>query len=115
MPKVGRFKFMCILPRTGRFGFGKMTYVAKDEDVETSARWSTRYKPIRDTGDPDYPDNWHYEQCGGCNAYRPIDGPLGEDWGVCTNPASPADGSVRFEHDGCDAFVPAEPRTAPFV
>ena len=61
-------------------------------------------------------DWWYFEQCGGCNAYRPIAGPIGHDWGACTSAASPCDGTIRFEHDGCEAFSPAGPQDfAPFA
>ncbi len=89
--------------------------VSMHRDDKTYARWMARYQPIRNTADPDYSDEWYLEQCGGCASYRPLAGPLGADWGGCTNALSPADGTLRFEHDGCDAFEPAEPGTAPFA
>lgn len=45
--------------------------------------------------------DWIEEQCGGCEFYVPLAGPLGSDWGVCTNPQSPHDRRVLFEHEGC--------------
>lgn len=47
---------------------------------------------------------WHPDQCLHCRFYLPFEGPVGEDWGACANPASPRDGRVTFEHDHCDAF-----------
>ena len=44
----------------------------------------------------------------GCVHYRPLEGDLGADWGVCTNPASHRLGKLTFEHQGCYAFE-AEP------
>ena len=31
-----------------------------------------------------------------------------EEYGVCSNPSSPFDGTVRFEHDGCSEFAAGE-------
>lgn len=43
-------------------------------------------------------------QCGGCMYYVPLEGSLGMDWGACSNPRSPQDGKVTFEHHGCMAY-----------
>ncbi|KAB8333706.1 DUF3027 domain-containing protein [Scytonema tolypothrichoides VB-61278] len=59
----------------------------------------------RDMNSPNYKDEWYGEQCGGCAYYIRLEGVLHEDWGVCSNEESPCDGTVRFEHDGCEAFV----------
>jgi hypothetical protein len=56
------------------------------------------------------PDEIH-DQCGGCAFYVSLDGALGADWGVCTNVASPHDGQVMFEHDGCAAHEHSPPLT----
>jgi hypothetical protein len=40
-------------------------------------------------------------------------GDMGLDYGACTNSASPLDGRVVFEHDGCDAFADAGAWHAP--
>ena len=40
----------------------------------------------------------------GCRWYATLNGPLGADWGVCTNPASPRCGLLTFEHQGCPEF-----------
>lgn len=58
----------------------------------------------RRTEDPGYREEWYSEQCGGCRFWLPLSGELGRDYGACANPASPFDGRVRFEHDGCEAF-----------
>jgi hypothetical protein len=49
-----------------------------------------------------------YEQCGGCRYWVALDGELGRDYGACTSQESTFDGQIRFEHDGCDAFVERE-------
>lgn len=48
--------------------------------------------------------DWRYAQCGRCAWWVPLTGVWGEDWGACTNPASPNDRSAMFEHDACPAF-----------
>jgi hypothetical protein len=40
----------------------------------------------------------------GCKYYRELDGQLGMDWGVCTNPKSHRVGLLTFEHQGCPKF-----------
>ncbi len=69
-------------------------------------RWLARRN--RRQEDADYEDAWWAQQCGGCFRYLRLLGPIGEDWGVCANGKSPFDGTVRFEHDGCDAFAAAD-------
>jgi hypothetical protein len=56
---------------------------------------------------------WRYEQCGRCIWWVPLTGTWGEDWGVCSNPASPHDRSAMFEHDGCDVFEEADEWVVP--
>ncbi|MGH7577399.1 MAG: DUF3027 domain-containing protein, partial [Longimicrobiales bacterium] len=52
------------------------------------------------------------EDCSsGCQFYLPLDGELGADWGVCTNPASHRAGKLTFEHQGCPQFEAADERT----
>ncbi|MBB5776909.1 DUF3027 domain-containing protein [Nonomuraea jabiensis] len=58
----------------------------------------------RRTEDPHYREEWYSEQCGACRFWFPLAGALGNDYGACANAASPFDGRIRFEHDGCDAF-----------
>lgn len=41
----------------------------------------------------------------GCVYFRTLEGKLGADWGVCTNPESHRAGLLTFEHQGCAAFV----------
>jgi hypothetical protein len=72
--------------------------------ARTHARWVQRLN--RDMDAEEYRDEWYAEQCGGCAYWIALTGALGSDYGACTNPASPRDGRVQFEHDGCDAFVP---------
>lgn len=47
-------------------------------------------------------------QCLFCRYYIPLAGPLGEDWGVCSNAVSPFDAQLMFEHEGCDQYSPAD-------
>jgi len=44
----------------------------------------------------------------GCAHYRPLEGQLGFDWGVCASPISHRRGKLTFEHQGCYAFEPGE-------
>lgn len=55
----------------------------------------------------DYKDEWYREQCGNCQYWIALSGPLGDDWGVCSNLSSPFDGKVRQEHDGCEDYADA--------
>ncbi|MET8701153.1 DUF3027 domain-containing protein [Kitasatospora sp. NPDC004723] len=58
----------------------------------------------RRTEDPEYREEWYGEQCGFCRYWFPLAGELGLDYGACANGRSKLDGTVRFEHDGCEAF-----------
>ncbi|MFS8105241.1 DUF3027 domain-containing protein [Lentzea alba] len=78
---------------------------------EIHERWVRRRN--RDTGDPAYRDEWYDQQCGGCRNWIPVTGALGSDYGVCAGAKSQFDGTVRFEHDGCDAFEDAEGWVSP--
>lgn len=80
-------------------------WLIRDEEHShsTHERWVARRN--RDTGDPDYKEEWYGEQCGGCTFYVPLAGRFGEDWGVCSNEKSPFDGKAVFEHDGCEEFA----------
>lgn len=49
-------------------------------------------------------DDWGPDCSCGCKYFLPLEGPLGMDWGVCANPASPRVGLLTFEHQGCQAF-----------
>jgi len=51
---------------------------------------------------------WIDTQCQSCVYYVPLVGKFSEDYGACTNEASPFDGKVMFEHDGCDKHVFSE-------
>lgn len=49
-------------------------------------------------------DQLAYPDCCSCRYYAALDGRLGMDWGVCTNPESPRSGLLTFEHQagfGC--------------
>ena len=68
----------------------------------THERWVLQLN--RRQGSTDYRDEWYREQCGMCEFWVPLAGQWGLDYGACSNPSSPFDGRVRFEHDGCDAY-----------
>jgi hypothetical protein len=36
-----------------------------------------------------------------CEFWIHLAGQWGRDWGGCSNPLSPLDSTIRFEHDGC--------------
>lgn len=78
---------------------------SKDHLADCHDRWSSRLN--RDMDAQGYQDAWYAEQCGGCRFYIRLSGLFYEDWGVCSNARSALDGSVRFEHDGCEKFVPS--------
>jgi hypothetical protein len=73
-----------------------------DHRTETRARWLTRRNRKQES--PEYLDEWYAEQCGGCEFWIPLAAGWGSDYGVCSNPNSPLDGTVRLEHDGCEFF-----------
>ncbi|MFF8382122.1 DUF3027 domain-containing protein [Streptomyces kanasensis] len=78
----------------------------QEHDDECHARWGASLH--RSTAQPDYLDEWCDAQCGGCRFWIGLSGQLGQAYGACTNPASPFDGRVRFEHDGCARFTGRE-------
>lgn len=49
----------------------------------------------------------------GCVYFVRLEGPLGDDWGVCVNQASPRHGLLTFEHQGCQHFTGPEDRLGP--
>ncbi len=71
---------------------------------ETHYRWISKIPLNRDYSLPDYKDEWRSEQCFQCQFYIKLTGYLETDWGVCSNPLSPLDSRLMFEHDGCDYF-----------
>ncbi|MFB7512688.1 DUF3027 domain-containing protein [Streptomyces sp. NPDC056144] len=77
------------------------------EDQDHNDRCHTRWLASlnRSTAQPDYRNEWYDAQCGGCRFWIALSGELGQDYGVCSNPASSFDGRVRFEHDGCESFA----------
>jgi hypothetical protein len=86
-----------------------MASLSDDEVRALHARWDDRGKTRY--GRAGYRDAWYPEQCFSCRFFLVLDHPLGEDWGVCANGASPRDGLVTFEHDGCDVYE-VDPRYA---
>jgi hypothetical protein len=82
-----------------------------DEDPEfrrlLHAQWLERRN--RRQSDAAYRDEWWAAQCGGCRLSLELAGPVGLDYGACANAGSPFFGQVRFEHDGCDAFIAGGP------
>jgi len=87
--------------------------LADDDDhrVLSHERWIKRRN--RNPDDPSYLDEWWRQQCLMCRFYIRLSGALAEDYGVCSNPLSPFDGIVRFEHDGCEYFDEADDGTPP--
>lgn len=49
------------------------------------------------------------ELCQGCRYWMPIRGLLEDEFGVCSNWASPFDRTARGADDGCDKYVAARP------
>ena len=74
-------------------------------------RWSKRMN--RDVDSHDYRDEWYQQQFLFCRYFISLAGCLAEDYGACSNPRSQLDGTVRFEHDGCDAFERASDGVPP--
>lgn len=55
-----------------------------------------------------------YPDCScGCRFFVPLDGALGGDWGVCSNPESHRAGLLTFEHQGCQKFTEDRRRGLP--
>ncbi|MFU8806736.1 MAG: DUF3027 domain-containing protein [Bradymonadaceae bacterium] len=78
----------------------------KNHFTRTTERWVQNLN--RNLSTMNVPEHWWEDQCYCCLYYIRLCGAFIHDWGVCTNPASPFDGRVMFEHDGCDAFVYAD-------
>lgn len=89
--------------------------VSRVSYTDAHGRWMRKLPTHRDTGEPAYREERWWQQRGGCAFYHPISGRLGEDWGACSNEDSPLDARLVFEHDGCEAFVKADPRSAPIA
>jgi hypothetical protein len=53
-------------------------------------------------------ENKSYPDCScGCKHFVILNGELGADWGVCSNPKSPRAGLLTWEHQtGVDCFEP---------
>ena len=77
-----------------------------DHARATHTRWMARRN--RKQGSPEYEESWRAQQCGSCEFWIPLAGKWGSDYGGCSNPESPHDGSIRFEHDGCEFHSPGE-------
>jgi hypothetical protein len=85
---------------------GEPLWRDKAHHRQTHTRWVEKIS--RNTGAPDYPDEWAHQQCGGCRYWVPLTSEWGLDWGGCSNVGSSFDRHVMFEHDGCDAFEEAD-------
>lgn len=61
--------------------------------------------------------NKTYPDCSnGCKFFVPLNGDLGNDWGVCSNPKSARAGLLTWEHQtGVDCFTPDDPSDGEFV
>ena len=57
-------------------------------------------------GGRDRDAEWGPDCSCGCRHFIPLAGALGQDWGVCANPASPRCALLTFEHQGCRHFEP---------
>lgn len=74
-----------------------------DPDFQaTHARWIKRV--ARDMDSPDYREKWRSQQCFSCIFFVALAQRFSDDWGVCANAKSTFDGTVKFEHDGCDEY-----------
>lgn len=62
------------------------------------------YEPWGMMTDEDRKERW-VDCSAGCAYYYVLEGPLGMDWGVCTNPKSHRVGLLTFEHQGCMHFA----------
>ncbi len=65
----------------------------------------------RDLDGPNRPPIWGRQQCMLCSYYVPLTGVFIDDYGVCSNPTSQFDGTLMFEHDGCEQFIEMNPET----
>lgn len=86
----------------------KKTFLSNDEKhtLETHYRWHDEKLPRnRDWNSPEAKNSWGAEQCFMCQYYIKLSGRMGKDWGACSNPDSPMDSRLMFEHDGCDFFA----------
>ncbi len=77
----------------------------REHTAKTSRRWHNKILRNRTADSPDFKDEWLQEECLFCQYYVKLSGLLGVDWGVCTNPSSPFDTRLMFEHDGCKFFL----------
>lgn len=68
------------------------------------------YEPFGKVTEYDRRNKW--VDCSmGCKWFRPLEGELGMDWGVCTNVKSHRVGLLTFEHQGClqgEVLTPAQ-------
>jgi hypothetical protein len=74
--------------------------------TECHKRWILRRNRREEL--PGFRDEWYKSQCLFCRFYIPLAGEFIDDWGVCSNPDSPFDRRVMFEHDGCNSQSPAD-------
>lgn len=52
-------------------------------------------------GQRDRDTQWGPDCSCDCRHFLPLDGKMGNDYGVCANPKSPRAGLLTFEHQGC--------------
>lgn len=89
----------------------KKTYLLNDVKHinKTHYRWHDEKLPRhRDWDSAEVKDSWSSEQCFMCRYYIKLSGRMGADWGACSNPESPMNSSMMFEHDGCDFCDPVD-------
>ncbi len=76
---------------------------AKEEHVaRVHRRWFSRRHRNQDSNG--YQEEWWAQQCVQCLYFVPLTGPLGHDFGACSNHCSDHDQQVMYEHDGCCEF-----------
>ena len=56
------------------------------------------FKPY---GNRDRDMDWGPDCSCQCKHFQPLQGKMGSDWGVCTNPHSPRAAQLTWEHQGC--------------
>jgi len=73
--------------------------------LEMVKKLSQDYKPFGELERWQNPEV-EYPDCSmGCKYFIPLQGDLGQDWGVCCNKNSHRYGLLTFEHQGCQKFV----------
>lgn len=69
--------------------------------LELCPKLPTDFEPY---GQRSREEDWGPDCSCGCKHFLELEGVLGADWGVCSNPRSPRRGLLTFEHQGCREF-----------